>query len=348
MRFTESTKKIKNIDKVLCHYPQKNIREILFGNAESNIISLKGRLKRTNRKGAVVEDETVKGCFHVSLELDHDPLVSIIIPTAGKTVAYRKRQVDLIQNVVKQIIKRSNYKNIELIIVHNGNLLSAQVRNLSKLGCKLILYSDPIFNISKKLNLGFKHISGKYLIIMNDDIEIINPFWIEKMLEHFSKSHVGVVGAKLLYPDKKIQHVGVIHNLGNPDHVRRLYPRDDEGYFFSTCGVRNFMGVTGAVMMTRSDLYKSLGGFSEELAVSYNDVDFCLKAYEKGFYTLYSPKAELTHMESQSRVAFADKAEVEYYKNRWASLTTFDCFYNEQVLDIQPSSFTPVLNVKQL
>ena len=113
---------------------------------------------------------------------------------------------------------------------------------------------------------------------MNDDIEPITPDWVERMLQHFEKPHVGVVGAKLLFQSMKIQHAGVVLIHAKPDHVRFKYPRDDDGYYFSTCAVRNFSAVTGAIMMTRTSLFKQLGGYTEALPINFNDVDYCLKA----------------------------------------------------------------------
>ena len=214
--------------------------------------------------------------------------------------------------------------------------------------CKFITFSEPIFNISKKLNLGASIAEGDFLLLLNDDIEILTSAWIERMLEHFEKSHVGVVGAKLLYPNGSIQHVGVVHNDGNPDHVRTLYPRNDAGYFYSTCGIRNYMAVTGAVMMTRASIFREVGGYSEELAVSYNDTDYCLKVLSKGFSILYNGKVELIHMESMSRVPSADPNEVRFYHERWASETYSDPFYNENFLNVSPSTFLPIINQRKL
>jgi GT2 family glycosyltransferase len=136
-----------------------------------------------------------------------------------------------------------------------------------------------------------------------------------------------------------LQHVGVATNLGQPDHVRRQQSRDDLGYFFSTCGVRNYSAVTGACMMTRADLYRRLGGYNESLAVSYNDVDYCFKVRSAGFTAVYAPKAELIHFESQSRKPVLHVAENEYFQSEWACMLTRDPFYNERKLKTQPPSF---------
>jgi len=183
---------------------------------------------------------------------------------------------------------------------------------------------------------------------LNDDIEILTSSWIERMLEHFEKPHVGVVGAKLLYPNEQTQHVGVVQPAGSPDHVRRYAPRNDAGYFFSTCGVRNYSAVTGAAMMTPASIYREVGGYSDELAVCFNDVDFCMKVRRKGLSVVYEPSAELVHMESLSRDASLDMAELAWFRQRWAAELVSDPFYNELFLTIEPPTFVPCVNQRKL
>jgi glycosyltransferase involved in cell wall biosynthesis len=347
LRFTEHTTKIWHVAKILGHDVERQIDDDAMGAvALQNISALQGRLNRTGRHGAVCEHRLHRGCYDIHLELKSKPLVSIIIPTAGNTITLGERQIDLIVNVINQIKTHSTYKNIELIIVDNGDLSERQQYLLAAQGCKRITYTDPVFNISKKLNLGATIATGELFLLMNDDIEILSPDWIERMIEHFEKPHVGVVGAKLLYPDEQtIQHVGVVHNEGNPDHVRRHYKRDEAGYYFSTCGVHNYMAVTGAVMMTSSVIYRNVRGYSEELAVSYNDADYCLKVQQQGFLIVYAPQVELIHMESQSRVPSADPKEVSWYHRRWASQIVSDPYYNEQFLTVVPPTFVPYVNL---
>ena len=349
LRFTEKTKSILHIAKVLGHKIKLQIDEETIAKiCSEDTVALQDRLSRTGRQGKVREHEMYRGCYDIQLDIKDEPLVSVVIPTAGKSVNIEERQIDLILNVIDQIRNHSSYKNIEIIVVDNGDLSGCQQQILADHGCKRITYTDPIFNISKKLNLGASFANGSFLLLMNDDIEILTHSWIERLLEHFEKTHVGVVGAKLLYPDGRTQHVGVVHNSGNPDHVRRLFPRDDAGYYFSTCGVRNFMAVTGAVMMVRTEIYNKVGGYSEELAISYNDADFCLKVTELGFSVVYAPKAELTHMESQSRVASADMREVAWYQKRWAQRVISDPYYNEQCLSMASPTFEPFVNIRMV
>ena len=349
LKFTERTAKIRHVAKILGHQAKrKGDEDTLESESAKDITALQGRLNRTGRQGTVREHKLHSGCYDIQIILKREPLVSIIIPTAGKVVTVGDRQIDLITNIAHQIRNQSTYKNIEIVVVDNGDLSERQQQTLSDKGCRLITYNEPIFNVSKKLNLGASIANGELLLLMNDDIEIILPSWIERMVEHFEKPHVGVVGAKLLYPNGLTQHVGVVHNNGDPDHVRRRQPKEEAGYYFSTCGARNFMAVTGAVMMTLSSTYRLVGGYSEELAVSFNDADYCLKVGEVGLWIVYAAGAELIHMESLSCVRSLDMRELAWYHKRWAQQLTYDPYYNEKFLSIAPPTFVPRVNQRML
>ena len=349
LRFTELTSNIRHIPNILGHNGlQFSEKDLTPDVSASNCIALKGRLDRTGRIGSVSEHKVHRGCYEICLKMRSEPLISVVIPTAGKIIDIGGRRIDLVVNIVNQI-RSSSYKNIEIIIVDNGDLTLNQIHDLKNNNCLLISYKEPIFNISKKLNLGASVANGHLLLLMNDDIEVISPDWISRMAEHFEKPHVGVVGAKLLYPNETIQHVGIVHNYGNPDHVRRLYSKEDAGYFFSTCGVRNYMAVTGAVMMTLRDIYWRVGGYSEELAVSFNDVDFCHKIRELDLTVVYAPQAELIHMESLSCTrSGANIKELSWFITRWAQKLIYDPFYNERFLSVARPTFEPSINKRLL
>jgi GT2 family glycosyltransferase len=294
------------------------------------IEALGRRLRRSGRTGVVAPVRPNRACYNISLTLPSTPLVSIIIPTAGAVAEIDGRRIDLLFNCLEKLAANTSYENIEIIIVHNGDLDRARLENLIARGVKIQRYRGDV-NIARKLNVGVALGRGDYLLLMNDDVEPIAPDWIERMLEHFEKPHVGVVGAKLLFPSMKIQHAGVVLIQAKPDHVRFKYPRDDDGYYFSTCAARNFTAVTGATMMTRTSLFKQLGGYSEALPINFNDVDYCLKAKRAGYTTVYAPQAELIHYESPSLVRDVDAREIEFFEKQWADFTT-DPYYNEAML----------------
>ena len=339
LRATELTSGVEHLRAIICHRTVSAADPVSSEDNLADIDALTGRLRRTARTGAVAPAVVGRACYDTKLTLSSEPLVSIIIPTAGTVRKLGGKPTDLLLNCLDKIKERSTYTNLEFIIVDNGDLGEERTELLRQRRCRLVTFCEPTFNVAKKLNLGASIATGAMLLLLNDDIEPLAPDWLERLLEHFEKPHVGVVGAKLLYPDMTVQHAGVVTNLGNPEHVRRGRPRDDPGYFFSTCSVRNFSAVTGACMMTRSDLYRRLGGYNQALAISYNDVDYCFKVRESGLTAVYAPKAELIHFESQSRTPNLELAEAAYFHRRWARMAHSDPFYNEQNLEVLPTSF---------
>lgn len=331
LRFTEIAGKIVHLRQALLSAPFARPTAEYHAAAAA----LEGRLARTGRKGAVQTVDTISGpLLRHRVDLSSRPLVSIVIPTAARSIEIEGRQIDLIVNCIDQIVRHSSYDNYEIIVVDNGDLAPSQREWLDRHGCRSITYRSQTFNVAEKLNLGATIASGEVLLLLNDDIEIVTPDWIEIMLAQLEKPHVGVVGAKLIYPDLRLQHVGIVHNHGNPDHVRQLYPRDDDGYFNSSMADRNYMAVTGACMMTPASVFEKVGGYTAALAVSFNDVDYCLKVKEAGLVSVYAAQAELIHMESQSRVPVLDLTELNYFQRRWARHIAQDPFYNEQMLTL--------------
>jgi glycosyltransferase involved in cell wall biosynthesis len=341
LQFTERSSKIVHLGEVLGHTSRTSHESV---DTAEEIAALEGRLNRTKRRGVAMVHPEHPGCYDIKIDMLRKPLVSIIIPTAGKQITIDDRKIDLVTTLLDQIRTKSTYKNIEIIVVDNGDLSGDQLKTIDHFGAKRVTYPDTEFNVAKKLNLGASVAAGDLLLLLNDDIEILTPAWIERMAEHFEKPGVGVVGAKLLYTNKTLQHVGVVFNSGNPDHVRRGFPRGDAGYFFSTCGVRNYSAVTGACMMVAAQTYRSVGGYSEDFAVSYNDVDFCLKVRSKGFWIVYAPAAELVHMESQSRVPYLDTKEHDLLLKKWGKSLNLDRFYNERFLTVCPPTFEAAIN----
>ncbi|WP_051334358.1 glycosyltransferase [Bradyrhizobium sp. Ai1a-2] len=344
LRFVERTGNIRHVRELLLHRAHGPLSPISAEQSAQDIQALEGRLQRTERHGVVSQNVADHGCYDVQVSLKQEPLVSVVIPTAGKVVAHNGRELDLIVNCIEQIQTHSTYKNLEFIIIDNGDFDRARLAHLDCVK-KFATFTEPEFNVAKKLNIGASIASGPILLLMNDDIEPLTPNWIERLLEHFEKPHVGVVGAKLLYPDLTLQHAGVAVNAGNPDHVRRFSKRDDQGYFFSTCGTRNYCAVTGAVMMTRAALFQQVGGYTESLAISFNDVDYCLKVSERGHTIVYAPKAELIHFESKSREPRLDLSELRYFHRRWATFAV-DPFYNETNLAVAPPKFVVQHNAR--
>lgn len=345
LRATEAAGKICHVSKIVHHRRDGDV--LTARDHRMNIEALRGRLHRTGRSGEI-QPIGDNAAYKVNLVRSASPKISIVIPTASMSIDLEGRKIDLLANCLASIAEQSTYRNIEFVVVDNGDLTDTASASIQKHAAKRITYTEPKFNVAKKLNLGASIAGGDLLVLLNDDIEIAAPDWLERMLDHFEKANVGVVGAKLLYPDNHIQHVGVVHNFGSPDHVRRLFQRDDLGYFFSTCAPRNYLGVTGACMMTRRSIYAAVGGYTEALAVSFNDIDYCLKLRERQFRCVYEPRAELYHFESKSREAKMDWDEYQYFLDTWAHLTAQDPFYNERGLSVAPPTWEVEMNPRVL
>jgi glycosyltransferase involved in cell wall biosynthesis len=339
LKYSEFAKCIIHIRKVLFHVQHHVLDDASATQIELESSALSNRLLRTGRSGTVIKPSTNKARYSIQLDIQELPLVSIVIPTAGKVAHFGNRKIDFILNIVENIVCNSSYQNFEIIVVDNGDIDEERIAKLKNWNCKIATYTESKLNIPKKLNIGAKLATGKYLLLINDDIEPLQIDWIERMADHLEKPHVGVVGARLLFPDGTIQHAGIVSNVGFLDHVRKGYPGDEDGVFFSTSSSRNYRAVTGACMMTRTESYRSVGGYTEDLPISFNDVDFCLKLAELGFSAVYAAEAIVTHFESQSRVPELDLDELRYIQARWGKILTSDNFYNEAQYEICPPTF---------
>jgi GT2 family glycosyltransferase len=329
LRLTEHSKKIIHIEKILGHSKKNIFRLNFFTHKESDVIALNARLKRTSRHGSAFFNESCPGSYSLNINPKNLPLVSIIIPTAGKVIDMNGLKKDLLINLLKQIHKKTSYKNFEVIVVDNGNLSKKQLKAILLYGCKKVTFKEKVFNISKKLNMGVKKAKGEMLLLINDDIEILSNNWIDEMVIHFEKKHVGVVAPKLLYPSGEIQHAGAVFNGGEVDHIDRFVKNNFNG-IYSHFYARNYTAVTGAVMMTPYEHYKKVCGYTEELAISFNDIDYCLKLKKLGYYTVFTPIPSIIHMESKSRIPFLDLNEFDYFTHKWSSELHKDNFFNER------------------
>ncbi len=342
LRFTEHVRKVKHIPKILYHWravpgstaASMDNKEYVI---DAAVRALEERVKRTGEL-VWVRPNRYKGCFDVRRAIRGNPKVSIIIPSAGRDSIVRGDTVDLLVHCVRSIVDISTYKNVELIIVHNGDLRQSTVDHLRQCQAILVHYDEPMFNISRKINLGAKFATGDYLLLLNDDTEVISPDWIEAMLSLAQDPGVGAVGAKLYFEDGKIQHAGVAFWNGLPDHIRRGYGGDDPGHFFSTAGQRNYLAVTGACVLSRRSVFEGVGGFDEAFPINYNDIDYCLKIYRTGLRIVYAAQAELYHYESRNRAREVPEAEIRLFLDRWQDFVRNDPYYSSY-FDAHPPNF---------
>lgn len=317
MRLSDKGGKIENVRGVLCHRPTKHAFD------DGPWLAVVRR--RLGKKGEAKLGKA-PGCLEVRRAVEGQPLISIIVPTAGRNHIVRGRVTDVLVNCIRSIWSSSTYRNFELIIVDNADLSDATLGALAEFPIRFIHYRGPI-NIAEKMNLGAVPATGSYLLFLNDDIEILAPDWLEAMLTQAQQSQVGVVGAKLLFENGTIQHAGVVFYAGMPCHVCAGTDGNDPGYFASLIAPRDYLAVTGACMMTSAALFRQLKGFDAGLPVNFNDVDYCLKAITNGYRTVFTPNALLMHFESVSRDRNAVATEWAPFRRRWEQTIRNDPYY---------------------
>ncbi len=258
------------------------------------------------------------------------PKVSIVICTRDRA--------DLLASCVDSILERSTYRNYEVIIVDNGSVEQATFQLFNRLPSERfrILRDESAFNFSALNNRAVQSAEGEYICLLNNDIEIITADWIEEMLSFSIQPGVGAVGARLWYPGGGLQHAGVILGLiGIASHVHRTLRRGELGYFCRAALHQSFSAVTGAALMIKKSIYQQVGGLDEELQVTFNDIDFCLRVREAGYRNVWTPYAEMIHHESATRGyddAPHQRARVEQecvlMRQRWGDLLRRDPAYS--------------------
>ena len=334
LRIVAKSNAIHHIPKVLYHWRTLDTSTASDAGAKDYAYpaaqrALTNYLDVTGREGLVLPGPR-EGYHRVQFQIKAKPRVSVVIPSAGRIVDYEGRaRIDLLKMCVDSILSKSTWPNIEIVVSHNCDLRPDLEKWLSS-RVHLVAYAENPFNLAQKINMTAAAASGEHLIILNDDIEVITRDWIENMLRYSQQPEVGAVGAKLLFPNGRIQHAGVVLLNGAPGHPYYDHPGHDPGYFVSAQVARNYLAVTGACMMTRADVWNIVGGFSEDFPLNYNDVDYCLKVRDLGLRTVYVPEAELYHYESVSREAAkgVKPGELEHFKAKWLDRYFADPYYN--------------------
>lgn len=277
------------------------------------------------------------GRYRIDYRHSNQPLVSIIIPT--------RDQLPMVQRCVESLLELTRYQNFEILIVDNDSQTPEArewlqaISELDEQKLRVLRYPHP-FNYAAINNMAVRESRGEYLVLLNNDTAIVQEQWLEEMLNQAQRPEVGIVGAKLLYPDGRIQHAGVILGLRGPaDHPFIGEVSDASGYMQRLQVTQNYNAVTAACLMIRREVYDEVGGMDEEaFKVSYNDVDLCLKSRESGYLTVWTPHAVVLHEGSVSQTkvdttAFELKrkrfvAEQDVMYERWLSLLANDSAYN--------------------
>ena len=274
--------------------------------------------------------------FKIRYQIIGDPKISIVIAN--------KDHLEDLKRCITSIREKSTYENYEIIVVENGSETKEIFDYYDKLKddpqIKVVTYTDKgSFNYSKVNNFGVKEASGDYILLLNNDTQVITVNWMEELLMYAQREDVGAVGAKLYYGNKTIQHAGVVLQLGahrTAGHSHYGQHRDNLGYMGRLCYAQDVSAVTGACLLVKKKLFEEVGGLDESFAISLNDVDFCLKLREKGLLNVFTPFAELYHFESVSRglddqgeKAARYNDESERFREKWKEvLEKGDPYYN--------------------
>lgn len=338
LRASEVATKIVHVPQVLYHWRRVPGSTAVTSAAkpESSVAGRRALMDAMQRRGiaASVEPGPFPNTFRVHRNIVGAPLVSILIPFRDKPA--------LLMACVGSILDRTDYRNYEIIGIDNGSV-DPQVKvaraALEKRDPRVrFLDYDAPFNYSAINNYAAGEAKGEHLLMLNNDTEVISAEWLRAMLEHSQRPEVGVVGAQLLYPDRSLQHAGVIMGLGGvAGHSHLMLPNGHPGYFSRPRLIQNLSAVTFACAMTRRDVFEQLGGLNDkELTVAFNDIDYCLRAREAGYLVVYTPYASLFHRESktrgldvspQKRARFS--AEIDYMQARHAAVFKHgDPYYN--------------------
>ncbi len=328
LRISEIARHIHHVPKILYHW--RMTENSTAANADTKPYASKAGIRAVqehlDRLGIPAEVSLSRRPFTYDVRYllpDNRPLVSIVIPN--------KDCRPIIETCISSILQKSTYDNFEIIIVENNSTeqeIFDYYKQIESQDSRVrVVYWSNEFNFSKLINFGVQNARGDYFLLLNNDTELISPDWIERMLGHCLRSEVGAVGVRLLYKDDTVQHEGVVigPDCGIAGHFNIRLPKSNWGFFAFGDATRNCSAVTAACLMTSKESFNAVNGFTETLAVAYNDVDFCLKLREIGKLIVYTPEVELYHYESLSRGSETDASkklrffkESSYIHYRWA------------------------------
>ena len=337
LRLTENTKKIYHCPRILYHWRCSNQSTAANqGNKMYAIHAGKAALNAHYKRigwNARAQEGAVDGWYQTKFTLKEEPLVSILIPNKDHT--------DDLDVCLNSFFERADYQNYEFIIIENNSVLPETFAYYEKIEKEhdnvKVVYWEAGFNYSAINNFGFKFAKGDYIMLLNNDVELITPDIFQSMLGFCMRPEVGIVGAKLLYNDHTVQHAGVLVGAGGlSDHVFKVIHEDDPGYMGRAISSQDVSAVTAACLLVKRSVYEEVGGLEDEFQVAFNDVDFCLKVRKAGYLIVYDADVKLFHYESKSRgmedtterfIRFGN--EMMLLNSKWDILSTFvDPYYN--------------------
>jgi GT2 family glycosyltransferase len=343
LRVTERARKVVHVPHVLYHWRLLATSTAAGGEAakpyayEAGTRALQAHCERIGLPATVERDLEHSGVYHLRPALTEQPSVSIVIPTNGGTREVRGEVIPLVVHCVRSIVETSTYTNYDLVVVADGDTpppVLDQVRAIAGDRLTVVPYDHP-FNFSDKINMGALASEGEHLLMLNDDMEVVTPGWLERLVMYSGFPGIGAVGAKLLFGDGRLQHVGVMMRGAAPGHLFRGFGNDFSGYANVVRVANNYSAVTGACLMTPRSVFDEVGGLSLAFPLSFNDVDYCLKVQTLDQRVVYDPDTVLYHFESSSRSSRVDDWELEMFQRRWRHVTMRDRYDNP---NFHPSS----------
>lgn len=334
LKVTERARAVLHVPRVLYHWRMIET-SAAGGDAkpwafEAGKRAIQAHCERIGFQARAELDPADPGVYHLEPELTEEPLVSIVIPSRGTVREIRYEPVCLVNHCVRSIVERSTYENYEIVCVLDEDTPRDVFDDLREIGgerMRIVTYDRP-FSFSAKINVGAVRSRGEHLLLLNDDIEVATPSWLERMVMYSAHPGIGAVGGKLLYEDGRLQHAGVMFEHGLPGHDYRGFGGDFRGYANGNRIARNSLAVTGACLMTKRELFEEVGGLSATFPVNYNDIDYCLKLYSRGQRIVYDPDLVMFHFESSSRSTEVEEWEKDRLLDRWGGITAVDPFSN--------------------
>ena len=338
-RVTEEARKVVHVPEILYHW--RTHKASTADNPASKMYAfeagkraIEDHLARRNCPGEVFHTPDF-GFYRVRYPVKGSPLLSVIIPNKDET--------DTLRGCLESLFHKIGYDNYEILIVENNSTSREIFRYYEELSgnprIRILRYEKP-FNYSAINNLAAEKARGEYLLFLNNDITLINEESIRELLSVCQREEVGIAGAKLLYPDNTIQHAGIVVGMGGiAGSMFVNLPAERSGYLHKASLLQDLSAVTAACMMIKKDIFRKAGGFTEKLAVAFNDVDLCLKVREMGYLVVYDPYAVFYHLESKTRGPEDSpekvrrfQEEIEYMRSRWESLLKQgDPMYNKNL-----------------
>ena len=339
LRLSEKANKVHHIPKVLYYWrghagSTANDMSTKMYAFEAGRKAIQAHLDRIGLKGQV-SIQKYPGSYRTVYEVDGNPQVSIVIPN--------KDHIEDLSRCIDSIFALGGWDNVQVIVVENNSTEKETFAYYEKITARnskvQVVYYKGGFNFSAICNFGVQFATGDHILLLNNDVEFVSENFVKEMLSYSQRSDVGAVGAKLYYPDGYLQHAGVIIGInGSAGHSHKglADARNNTGDMYRLVTTQNYLAVTGACLMVKTELYKKFPLDEENFAVAYNDVDFCLRLYEAGYLNVFTPYSEGIHYESKSRgLDETDKPNLRYegekarFAEKWQKYFNYgDPYYN--------------------